>query len=243
MSMGEKLEIIAENVPKVYESGKKAEYNDFWNNVGTTGDYAFAGTAWNKDIFKPNRNIGVGNSGFFYHNWQGTPYDLAAQLEELGVTMTLYSTADQQSFYCAWFTRIPSCDFSKCSGTFDRVFYQAPGTRLHTIDKIILPSEGKITSFNNPFVGCTKLKNVTFEGVIDKSIAFTPCPLTVASMKSIISCLKDFTGASEYSCTLTLKSSAFSALEAEGATAEYNGVACTWEELIDNKKWNLTLSS
>ena len=58
-------------------------------------------------------------------------------------------------------------------------------------------------------------------------------------MKNIITCLKDYTGSSEYTYTVTFKTSAFNVLESEGATAEYNGIACTWAELIDNKKWNL----
>ena len=150
------------------------------------------------------------------------------------------SSADQESFRYAWFTRIPELDFSDCSGTFDRVF--SGDTSLVTIDKIILPPEGKVTSYNAPFQDCTKLKNITFEGVIDVSISFSNSPLTVKSLKNIISCLKDFTGDSEYAYTLTVKSSAFSVLEEEGATAEYEGAACTWAELIDNKKWNFILA-
>ena len=242
MSIMGNLATIAENVPKVYEAGKKAEHNEFWNDIGARADYRFAGTAWNKNTFKPTQNFEVGNRGFYYHNWQGQAYDLATQLEGLGVTMTLDDGADVQTFYYAWFTRLPELDFFLCSGQFDRVFYAM--SKLVTIDKIILPPEGKITIFNTPFYNCTNLKNITFEGVFDKSISFSDSPLSVVSMKSIISCLKDFSGTDgEYSYTLTLKSSAFSALEAEGDTAEYNGEACTWAELIDNKKWNLTLAS
>lgn len=238
MSIAENLVTIAENVPKVYDAGKKAEYNEFWDNINTLASYRFAGTAWNKNTFKPNKDITVGNFGFYYHNWQGTAYDLAAQLENAGVTLTLNSAADQQTFYYAWFTRLPKLNFTKCSGVFDRVFQG--DAQLVTIDKIILPPEGNVTSFNAPFTDCTKLKNITFEGVIDKSITFSPCPLSATSIKSVISCLKNFSGtSSEYTYTVTFKSSAFNTLESEGATAEHNGVPCTWAELIDNKKWNL----
>ena len=103
--------------------------------------------------------------------------------------------------------------------------------------------------YTSAFNKCNELKNITFEGVIGRDLGMSACPLSVASLKNIITCLKDYTGVTndygnslEYTYTLTLKSSAFSALEAEGATAEYNGTACTWRELIDNKKWNLTLS-
>lgn len=238
MDIAERTLQLKADFDEVYEAGKKAEHNEFWNSINTQGDFCFAGTAWNKNTFKPTKNFTVNKSCFYYHNWLGSAYNLAAHLEELGITITIGLTADQESFRYAWFTRIPELDFSGCSGTFDRVFYG--DTPLVTIDKIILPQEGKVTSYNIPFQNCSKLKNVIFEGVFDKSISFSDSPLSVVSMKSIISCLKDFSGTDgEYSYTLTLKSSAFSALEAEGDTAEYNGEACTWAELIDNKKWNL----
>ena len=237
------LDDMANGVNEVYEAGKKAEYNEFWDNFNISGNYAFAGQGWNKDTFKPNKDFTVTQYGFYYHNWLGAPYDLAEYLEKLGVKMTLWTNAIAQSFRCAWFTRLPELDFSKCSGYFDRTFASAAGSPLVTIDKIILPPEGKISTLNDVFQSCSSLKNITFEGVLDKSISFSACPLSVASMKSIISCLKDYTGTtSEHIYTVTFKTSAFNALEAEGTTAEYNGVACTWAELIDNKKWNLTLA-
>ena len=92
------------------------------------------------------------------------------------------------------------------------------------------------TAFSNT----TELKNLTVTGTIGKNFDISDSPLTAESFKSIITALKDFTGANEYSCTLTVKSSAFGKLETEGATAEYNGTPCTWAELIGFKKWNLT---
>lgn len=242
MSLSEKALQLKADFDDVYETGKKAEQKAFWDNYHE-GQYSYGGQGWTKDNFYPTRDIRVYPYGFYYHNWQGTAYDLAERLEECGVKMTLVSSAPTQGFRMAWLTRLPVLDFSNAAkGEWDRTFYSASGAPLVTIDKIILPPEGTITSTNSVFYGCSKLANITFEGVIDRSISFSACPLTVASMKNIISCLKDYTGSSEYSYTLTLKSSAFSALEAEGATAEYNGASCTWAELADNKKWNLTLA-
>ena len=227
------LDGMAENISEVYEAGKKAEYDEFWDNVGTRSDYRFAGTSWTKYTFKPTKDFKVGRSSFYYHNWQGSPYNLAVQLEELGVTMTIISTGVQEAFRYAWFTRIPKLDFTPCSGMFDRVFYG--DVPLVTIDKIILPPEGKITSFNAPFGNCSGLENITFEGVIDRSISFSASPLTVASMKNIISCLKNYAGTDNegvYSVTFT--SACKTALEAEGNTSP-NGN--TWTEYITNLGW------
>lgn len=90
------------------------------------------------------------------------------------------------------------------------------------------------------FTNMSALKNLEVTGTIGKSFDISDSPLTAASLKSLITALKDFTGGSEYSTTLTVNSSAFSKLESEGATAEYNGTACTWAELVGFKKWNLT---
>jgi hypothetical protein len=240
MDIAERTLQLKADFDGVYESGKKAEYNEFWDKYGGNGQYSFAGQCWSKSTFYPNRDFSVYAYTFYYHNWLKTPYDFAERLEELGITMNFTTNATTQAFRVMWVTRLPLLDFSKNVGYWDRTFSSASGSPLVTIDKIILPPEGKVTAFNDIFGYCSALKNITFEGVLDKSISFSVSPLSVQSLKNIISCLKDFsiTG-SEYAYTVTFKSSAFSALEAEGATAEYNGVACTWAELIDNKKWNL----
>lgn len=233
------LDQMATGVTEVYESGKKAGYDAFWNSYNLENPAACGGSAWNKNTFKPNRDFNVGQYGFMRHNWLNTAYDLAEHLKTLGVKIKKVNHS--QSFAYAWLTRIPTIEFNTQNSLIDRVFIGCQ--HLVTIDKIILPEEKYIPSFNNLFGDCSKLKNIAFEGIIPQSISFSGCPLTVESLKSIISCLKDYTGTtSEHTYTVTFKTSAFNALEAEGTTAEYNGAACTWAELIDNKKWNLTLA-
>ena len=51
-------ETIAENVPKVYEAGKKAEYDAFWdvfqlNGTRANYEYSFASRCWNEKNLKP----------------------------------------------------------------------------------------------------------------------------------------------------------------------------------------------
>jgi hypothetical protein len=243
--MGEKLTTIAENVPKVYDAGKQAESDDFWDIYQRNGEledyrYAFAGYGWNKEKFKPKYDIKPTrcDNMFAMHHNGIEAYDLAEHLEKLGIVLD-FTKLEQLStgrvFYYANVSRIPEINMQKLDFT---EFFN--GCKAETIDKIIC-STTKAQTFGSTFTSCTNLKNIRFEGVIQRSISFSPCPLTVESIKSIISCLKDFSGdaTNDHKYTLTVKSSAFSALEVEGATAEYNGVACTWAELIDNKKWNL----
>lgn len=246
MSIADNLNTIAENVPKVYEAGKKAEHSDFWEmftNNGAKGEYyySFCENRWTKDNFKPTCDIipTEADHTFYRHNYGNTPYDLAQHLEDLGVVLDLSNcTIGNYTFESAAISRLPVINNSK--GTFTCFFRNCKS--LVTIDKIICSDAGD-QPFTQTFNTCNVLKNITFEGVIGRSIALSSSPLSVESMKSIILHLVDYAGTDyEFAYTLTLKSSAFEALEKEGATAEYNGEACTWTELVDNKKWNLTLA-
>lgn len=107
-----------------------------------------------------------------------------------------------------------------------------------TIPKLIV---SETTEINNGFTSASSLKNLTIEGTLGRDCKVSWCPLSAESLKSIITALKDYSGGNEYTYTVTFKASSFSALEKEGSTAMYNGEPCTWSELIDNKKWNLTL--
>lgn len=252
MSMGEKLEIIAENEPKVYDAGKNARDIEWWNaylapmNNGNPNNYLFAGSAWNSKTFYPNQDIIIKNNAtalFNRFSWNVNPtLDLAQRLEECGVKAEIdcsQASAVSDMFYYAWITRVPPLNLNSTKYSSLTSLFQS--SKMVTVDELIIRDDGANT-FSNAFTSATALKNIKITGVIGRTISFSDCPLSVESLKNIISCLKDYTGSSEYSYTITLKSSAFSALEEEGATAEYDGVACTWEELIDNKKWNLTLA-
>ncbi len=209
MSMAENLTTIAENVPKVYEAGKKAECDRFWDafqNNGNRTDYAnaFSYFNFNDSIYNPKYPLrGVLNSTF-----------VQSKVTDVKVPILNAREIRQLFRWNSMTKRVPELNISEATDVSSDPFYQA-----------------------------TALTDITLTGVLAKSLSFAYSPLNVVSMKSIISCLKDYNGTtSEHTYTITFKSSAFAKLEAEGATAEYNGVACTWRELIDNKKWNLTLA-
>lgn len=225
---------LSDKVTEVYEKGKLDRWEEFWVNL-TEGDYGFAGRTWNKNTFRPTRDVMVYSYCFHQHNHQNTPYDLAEHLEALGIKL-IYTSTMNSIFRAANISRIPVVDFSKNSkgNTMTYTFYSSA---VETIDKIILPPEGYMRSISNAFELCTKLENITFEGVIDKSINFAACPLSKESIKNIISCLKDFTGkGEEYTYTVTFKATAFEALELEGKASPSGN---TWAEYIDDLKWNL----
>ena len=84
------------------------------------------------------------------------------------------------------------------------------------------------------------LKNITFKGEIPISLAFSFSPLTVESMKSIITHLKNYAGSeNEGKCTLTLKDECKTNLQEDTERVELDGVVYTYFELIEAKGWNL----
>lgn len=237
------LDDMASGVNKVFDAGKKTEQQDFWKvltNNGTKGVYyyTFSENRWTGKNFKPTCNIipTEADHMFYRHNYGGTAYDLAQQLENEGVVLDFSDcTLGNYTFDSARITRLPEINNTK--GTF--TCFVRNNINLVTIEKIICSDAGD-QNFTQTFNGCGVLKNITFEGVIGRSISFSTSPLSVESIKSVITHLKNYTGtSSEYSYTVTFKASAFNVLEAE---KEISPNGNTWAEYIDDLKWNLTLA-
>lgn len=249
MSIAEKLTTIAENEPKVYEAGKQVAYDEFWDSIQNYGKrtiYWRTFEYWGGEYFRPKYKIAPTS---YYDENKGMLRFMAnsSTLKKIEKAYLDFSQVGLPtgSSGIGWRQTFQNCtklEVVEDIGMQPAVYYFAFNgcNKLHTIEVLRFAEN---TQDNSGFLDCTKLANITIEGTIGRSLSFKSCPLSVASLKSVIEHLKDYTGTdSENTYTLTLKSTAFEALEAEGATAEYNGVACTWRELIDNKKWKLTLS-
>lgn len=229
MSIAEKLTAVAENVPKVYESGKQAEYDAFWDNVhkGATVNTQslFAGRAWNVETFKPTHDIVIkdGYMCFYMNDVKG---DLSQILDDLGVVLdTSQMTTAQYMFWYSNFTRIPTIDLRRIrQATQTMQTFQV--TPLQTIDKLIVD---ETTPFHDyTFRMASALENITFEGVIGSSINFQWCPLTKESMTSVVEHL---------SATVTGQTATFKKSAKEAAFT-----ADEWAELIATKSnWTFSL--
>jgi hypothetical protein len=229
---------MAEGIPEVYEAGKKTAYDEFWDTYQRNGEtmdcrYLFAGYGWRKETLLPKYDIKPKKSTnmFAMHNSGLEPYDLAEHLEKLGVSIDFSEATEtaERCFYYATVTRLPAIN-----NTSQNFLQTVAYCKAETIDKFIVSNTVSQT-FDRVFVGCENLKNILFEGVIRRSISFPDSPLSVASLKSIISCLNDFSGTDkEYTYTITFKSDCWTALDAEGATAP-GGV--TWRDYVTIKGW------
>lgn len=195
MSIAEQVLQLKSDFDAVYNAGKQAEYDAFWNAYQQNGNrtdytYSFAGVAWNKDTFYPKHNLTMRNchSAFNYCKFSGS---LKERLEQLGITMTFPNAQPITSLFnnAAGITELGVIDFSTVQHTNPTGVFQYMKA-LHTIEKLILPPT--IAYYDSWFRGDTALENLTIEGVITNNISFSDCTkLTRESLMSIIDALQN----------------------------------------------------
>ena len=207
------LDGMATEIPKVYEAGKQAQNDEFWDNYQKNavenGDTfnLFAGPGWNINTFYPKHNlilIGAPSQLFLYFSYRFTPMmDFAQRLEECRVTLDTSRCTDlSQTFRYMWVTRIPKVSsIGTTSGVLDRTF---AGIKATTIDELELKDDGT-QRFSNTFQGCENLVNIMITGTIGGS-GFDIHYSTKLSRESLLSilqaCKKDNAGVT---ITLPLK--------------------------------------
>ena len=241
MSIAEKLTTVAENVPKVYASGKtagiaigkQAEYDTFWDsyqsaakNQYRTYPAQFAGMGWDLNTFKPKYDIKPTNAYLlFYNNYVFG--DLVEILNGLGISLdTSRITSAQYMFWLARFSRIGEIDLRNAQANAGATTQTFSTANLITIDKLIVKDSNIFAS--NMFSGASSLANITIEGVVGDSISFKDSPLTKASITSIINAL---------SSTATGKTATFKKTAKEAAFTDDE-----WAALIVQKtNWTISL--
>lgn len=230
MSIAEKLTTVAENMPKVFEAGQQAEYDRFWDSIQQNGNqtnYSFAfGAIWDDNNFKPKYSMRPDNANSMFKTCRIT--DLQALLEEHNVVLDFSKVTGNrlvQFLESSTITRLGIVDISTLTNA-TYVFFAA--NRLETIEKIIFAETNVFAS--TWFQSCGSLANLNaVEGVISNSISFNWSPLTPASMKNIIACLKNYAGtdkANTYQVKFT--DACWTALEAD-STAPDGG---TWKDYV-----------
>lgn len=160
MSIAEKAPQAKADYDAVYDAGKQAEYNRFWDAYQDNGNrtlyqYAFSYLGWNDTTYKPKYAIAPTNAANMFRESQ--------------------------------MTVIKNIDFSKCTntdsvfqsskvqeiGVFDTrgagFYYTFNGAKqLRTIEKLILREDGS-QGFTAAFIACYALENLTIEGTIGQS--------------------------------------------------------------------------
>ncbi len=219
MSIAEKFKTIAENVQKVFNAGKKAEYDAFWDSALTDfydGTYAFSGRPWTDVTFRPPRKLTLQqncNGCFFASRMTDImPY------VEFGKVTALY-----QAFEGSRIKKIPYIDVSNVA-SLSNSFASA------RIESIIGLTVAASTKFSNAFSTATSLKHVIFDGTIGQNglnLGQSPL-LDKESITSIINTLSATTSGLSVTLSATAVNNAFNADE--------------WATLIATKpNWTISL--
>lgn len=237
MSLADKLTEVAENVPKVYEAGKQAEYDAFWNAVQQNGNrrdyqYAFMRASWTDDTFNPKYDLKPTNATAMFSTTYVT--DLESILKRNGIVLdTTECTSLNQAFFSSSLTVLPEIVFTQKATSVSQAF--AYSAKIHTIRKLTFEEGFSMDPHqNNLFLNCHALAHVEFSGVLEKSINFQYSPLTLESAKSLINILKDFSGTSTAGTkTVTFSSTTKNLLDAAGAI--FNNMS--WDVYLDSIGW------
>ena len=165
------LDGIADAIPEVYEQGKQAQYDEFWDAVQTRGkarDYSFrfAGYGWNDDTFKPKYDLIMtrASNTFAFCKIK----DLRGILEKQGVVLDTSGCSNFSSmFESASITRIPTLDLRLQDRGYS-IFFDCQS--LTSIQKLIFKDDGSTPIKYNMFQNCDVLREIEIEGVIGNNI-------------------------------------------------------------------------
>lgn len=231
MTIAEKLTAIAENEQKVYDAGKQAEYDAFWDSYqenGSRTDYTggFAGRGWTSSNFNPKYPLQPLNAGYMFYNAHRLTFQ-TPDVVDFSKCTSFASTFMSGGTYIDL-----NIDCSSAS-VLNQTFAWSGLTKR--VKKLIVHEN---LTFSNTFNQTSKLEEIEFEGVIGNSISFAQSSkLSLESAKSILSNLKDFTGTdNELTRTVTLHADTWALLDADGATSP---TGTTWAEYVTAKRWNM----
>lgn len=231
---GTRTQDYGAKVRKVYDNGKQAQYDAFWDAYQQSGeriDYsrAFGGNGWTTDFFKPKYDMMCLRCDNMFNYATKLKIDLVEWLSNLGIVLDT-SRAGLMTSMFEWSSiqRVGVIDLTSATST-SNLFNNA--TSLHTIDKLVLPTDRDL-AIANGFLKCTALKNITIEGKIRYNFDFKDCPLTRASIESVMNALS--TDASGYAVTFNKDA----VIAAFGSTD-----SAEWEALKATRDtWTISLS-
>lgn len=193
-----KPEEMPTGVDEVYDAGKQAEYDRFWDTFqqnGKRGRYemAFSGEGWTEETFRPKYDIVLSaqyNASMFRSASKLTGLYEATIGRGLKFDTSKATALGQMFTYCERLTRIPPIDYS---GGIDTTSMYQGCTSLVTIDKFTIREDTNF--YNNTFMNCYELQNLIIEGTIGTNgfnVSWST-KLTHDSLMSIINALQDKT--------------------------------------------------
>lgn len=247
MSISEKLLRAKTDYDEVYEAGKQAEYDRFWDSFQQNGTresyyYAFSGPGWTEETLKPKYKVKPIEiqyadqycMGLFFHCNRGnsTTFDFRniANLFDFSQTVNAVDLfGESQMDYIVANLQKATC--------LSRAFAQFWGAH-HT--NITLTVSERCVDYSHCFASSTKLTNLIFTdgSVIAENLDLSSCPLSKTSIISVINALSGSSGGK----LLKLKQSAVDiAFETSDGAADGNS-SQEWKALTETKSnWKIEL--
>ena len=193
MSIAEKLTTIAENEQRVFEAGKTAEYDRFWDAHQLRGKktrYHGSFYCWATSNFKPKYDIKPTTSEriFCAFGHGETPFDLQQLIDDAGIVVD-FSKSDNMNyaFNMCHAKRIGVIDLISAT-TAEHLFSYA--RYLETIEKLKLNRDCNLAT---AFKSCDALRHISIGGNIGCNVNFAYCKqLTPISLLSILNHLYNY---------------------------------------------------
>lgn len=244
MADGTKTAEYASKVDDVFESGKKSEYDAFWDTYQDNGkrdnyNYAFYGRGWTDETFKPKYDFP--KSAYYVNAFNNTGIrDFKGILERQGIYLNLEGTGDQGLGYLfmnALVTHIGRIKYPQNVKTIEQIF--AYCRSLITVDELHLSPDGS-TILTNALRDCPSLENLKITGTNGQN-GFNvqwSTKLSKASMTSIVNALSATTSGLTVTLSKKAVNNAFETSEgaADGSTST------EWTTLIGTKtNWTISL--
>ena len=234
-------EDMPSGVAEVYNAGKQAEYDAFWdayqrNGQRTNYSGAFSGDGWNVDTFKPKYLpivITENNAARMFEHFSYYGKGIAAITPDI-VDFSRATHADY-SFLNAEIESI-QIDLGSCTSLVQTFSFPA-GNVVKSISVRLAP-----TSVNAPFYRCVFLENLSFwEGSVIKCKGFDfqfSTKLTKESLTNIINVLSDETSG----LTVTLSKTAVNKAFETGEGYADGSDSAAWSALVATKSnWTISL--
>lgn len=232
-----------DKISEVYEAGEKSEYDRFWdiyqdNGKRTIYQYAFGGSGWNENTFKPKYDIRVTSALHLFSYCQIV--NISDCLKNAGVKFDTSLMNDNN--YILQNNKVtkvfPEVSFESKKGTIGYAFYN--NEVLKVIENVILKNDGSQTFSDYSFGQLPALEEIRFEGVIGQN-GFNmkwSTKLSKDSITSIINALSTTTSGLTITLSKVAVNNAFETSEGagDGSTSE------EWNTLIATKSnWTISL--